>query len=218
MGLTVSAKESGIINLPGVTGGGVPRRHYYTVSEYLAGEDAGDFRSEYVDGEIFDIAGASVAHTVLIANLIYLLYKAAKGNGFTLLPTEIKIRIESPSRFYYPDLIAAKTPVARYGKRRDTITEPTLIAEVLSDSTKRTDRGEKWQAYKAIPSLRVYLLIAQDTMRVEQWSRGENGDWQSEPTVSVGEDAVVALPILGTSVALADLYDTVPFDDDAPDV
>src|SRR5688500_1237454 len=118
----------------------------YTAEEYLALEEKAEFRSEYDDGEIVAMAGGSLRHLRIISNLSRFIGNRL-SDACEALPTELKVRVESFNRFYYPDIVVLCGQPEFYRERNDTIINPQVIIEVLSNSTEAKDRGEKFFAY-----------------------------------------------------------------------
>jgi Uma2 family endonuclease len=179
---------------------------YVTPEEYLERERRAEFRSEYRGGEIVAMSGASEAHNQINANLGGLLYNALRGTGCRHCQNNMRVAIRRGTRFVYPDTLVV------CGERRftddvpDTLTNPTLIIEVLSESTEAYDRGEKFLWYQQIESLREYVLVAQMSYTVERFVR--EGDHWRYVAVS-GPDAVVTLESVGVTLQLSDIYEGV---------
>lgn len=179
-------------------------RHRYTVAEYLALERARDFRSEFYRGEMFAMVGGSMAHSLIAANLIGELRNALKHRPCRVFTTDM--RIECPSGlFTYPDVsVVCGEPQLR-DDHRDTLQNPLLIAEVLSESTEAYDRGRKFELYRSIPSLLDYLLVPQDRACIQRFSRpGADSPWMV--TVIDGLEAVIPIPSLAVTLPMAEIY------------
>jgi len=187
---------------------------FYTPEEYLALERAAEYRSEYLDGEIFAMAGASEAHILIVGNIARHL-----GNQFDERPcrvyaSEMRVRV-SPNRMYtYPDVVAVCGPREFADAHGDTLLNPTVIFEVLSPSTEAYDRGEKFARYWRLASLTDYVLVAQDQMRVEHFAR--QGDGWFVTAVSAPEETV-RLPALDAGLTLAAIYQNIEFPAPAPE-
>lgn len=175
---------------------------FISAEEYLAGEQCSEVRHEYIDGQVYAMTGASDRHGLIVNALAYALTPAARRKQCQLFTSDMKVRLEIGGKtvFYYPDLLVSCDPQDREAYFRRF---PCLIAEVLSESTVRIDRREKLLAYQSLPSLRAYLLIEQDTMRVEIYRRSEA--WQ--PTYH--EQDEVWLDCLETALPIADIYQDV---------
>ena len=152
-----------------------PQQPYLTPEEYLHLEEQSPVKHEYIDGQIYAMAGASDPHVTIALNLATLLRSHVRGSGCRVYISDMKAQIESLNRFYYPDVMVTCDP-----KDQETVTYkrfPTLIVEVLSDSTEAFDRGDKFVDYQEIESLREYVLISTKRQRVECFRRNEQGLW-----------------------------------------
>ena len=170
-----------------------------SVEDYLRGEAESEIRHEYIDGQVYAMTGASRAHGLIVAALAFALTPAARREGCQLFISDMKVRLEigGQTLFYYPDLLLScdKTDREPYFSR-----SPGLIVEVLSESTERIDRREKLLAYQTLPSLREYLLVAQDRVHVELFRRAD--DWRVERY----ESGEVWLDCVSASLLVADVY------------
>jgi Uma2 family endonuclease len=178
-----------------------------SIDAYLQGELASDIRHEYVAGQVFAMAGAGEAHNRLAGNLFFHLRAATRGTPCGVFISNIKGRVRAHEAFYYPDVLLTCDPDDRESLYK---TAPCLIAEVLSPSTEVIDRREKLIAYRSLPSLRDYLLIAQDCRCVEWYQRAEAGDWRH----AIMEDGTLSFVCGDVSVnfTVADLYEDVVFE------
>jgi Uma2 family endonuclease len=154
--------------------------HPVTVEEYLEGEKRSDVRHEYVSGTVYAMAGASGLHNLIALTVATGLRDRLRGSSCRVFMADMKLRVDDA--FYYPDLVVVCGPIDPGAYYQ---TAPTLIVEILSESTEARDRLEKRLAYQKIESLREYVLVAQDRMRVEVYRRIEDG-WQLE-TYSYGD-------------------------------
>jgi Uma2 family endonuclease len=152
-----------------------PQPTYLTSEEYLQMEEASDIKHEYIDGQVYAMAGASDAHVTITLNLASALRNHVRGSGCRVYIADMKARIESLNRFYYPDIM-----VTCDERDRETSVYkqfPCLIVEVLSDSTEAFDRGDKFADYQQIESLQEYVLINTKRQRVECFRRSDEGLW-----------------------------------------
>jgi Uma2 family endonuclease len=176
---------------------------WIAVQDYLDGERSSEVRHEYVDGRVYAMAGASDDHNRIVLNLSGELRSALRGKLCEPFATDMKVKIPPTFAevFYYPDVMVACDPTdnAKYFRER-----PSLIFEVISPDTERTDRREKAIAYRQIPSVDVYVLIEQDRMAATVLRRSDPG-WQSEALE--GASAVLRLPHLGVEIPLDRLYE-----------
>jgi Uma2 family endonuclease len=179
-------------------------RELVSVADYLAGEPISEFRHEYIGGEIHAMAGASEEHNAISLNLATALQSHLKGRRCRAFIHDMKVRLQiaGDDIFYYPDVMVACDPrdTDRYFKRF-----PTVIVEVLSPETERTDRREKFLSYQQIETLEEYVLVAQDKSEVTVFRRANQ--WRPE-IVRQASDSLT-LSSLEFSLALVDLYDGV---------
>ncbi|WP_448191694.1 Uma2 family endonuclease [Azospirillum sp. sgz301742] len=174
------------------------RKPWISPEDYLTYERTADVRHEYVDGEVYAMVGATRRHSTITLNLARNLQPSARRRGCEVYATDVKVRVEAANAFYYPDLVAT------CDARDDDpyiVQSPSLIVEVLSASTEAIDRREKRMHYQTIPSLREFLLVAQDEQLIEVYRRTASG-WICE-IVREGE---LVLESVGVAVALDDIY------------
>jgi len=180
-----------------------PGRVKYTPAEYLKIERAADTKSEYLNGEILAMTGASRPHNLVAGNLFRLV------SGFLLegicetYTGDMRVRVSHTGLYTYPDFAVACPPIFFEDAEVDTLLNPVILGEVLSPSTEAYDRGRKFAQYRRLESLREYILLAQDEVRVERYVR--QGDLWVLSEVS-GLDAILSLESIGYSVRLADVY------------
>lgn len=174
-----------------------------TPEEYLDGEPLADVRHEYVDGHVYAMAGASDEHNRIAGNIYHELRSKLRGKKCEPFFTDMKVRIPPAfaDAFYYPDLLVTCDPTdnAKYFRER-----PTVIIEVLSPETERTDRREKAFAYWQIPALQSYVLVEQDRLAVTVLHRAEIG-WRREELA--GRAAVLNLKGIGVKVPFKVIYE-----------
>ena len=145
--------------------------HFYTPAEYLALEREADHKSEYLAGEIFALAGASEAHNTITLNFAAALHAQLRGRPCRVFANDLRVRVQASGLYTYPDVLALCGERRFEDAHRDTLLNPTLIGEVLSPSTEAYDRGKQFGHYRRLESLIDYLLIAQDEVRVEHYTR-----------------------------------------------
>ncbi|MEM6328724.1 MAG: Uma2 family endonuclease [Planctomycetota bacterium] len=179
-----------------------------SVDAYLAGELTATRKHEYVAGAVYAMAGAKNAHNVISGNLFGVLHASLAGKACQPFNSDTKVRIQLPThtRFYYPDgmVVCDENPLEDSFQDR-----PVVVAEVLSESTRRTDQGEKLDAYLTIPSLSVCLLVEQEQPAVVAMRRTDQGFIRQ---VFSGLDQTVPLPEVEAALPLAQLYARVPMD------
>jgi Uma2 family endonuclease len=177
-------------------------QRHYTIEEYFAVEEISPVRNEYFEGEILAMAGGSPNRSRIARNVLLSLEPQLRAGSCESFGSDT--RVLTPSGLYtYPDAVVVCAPVILSGDRLETITNPILLVEVLSPSTRDYDRGEKFELYRSIASLRHYLLIEQSTIGVEHRWRSADG-WSSERKRSL--DDVVRLDAIDANLKLADLY------------
>ncbi|MDA0269172.1 MAG: Uma2 family endonuclease [Cyanobacteria bacterium] len=182
----------------------------YTAAEYLALEVESDVRSEYRQGEIVAMTGGTPAHNEIIGNLIFLMKAALRGQPYSVFVTDQRLWVPESDIYTYPDAMVVPRPVELQTGRKDTVMNPVLIAEVLSDSTEGYDRGDKFAAYRTLPTFQEYVLIDQSRPHVERFVRQGENQWLL--TEYSGLEAKVALSSVAVEITLADLYDAIAFE------
>ena len=150
---------------------------YLTPEQYLEIERQAEFRSEYLHGEMFAMAGTSFNHNRIVRSTERALGRALDGRRCDVFFLDVKVHVPATGLYTYPDIVVTCGPIAALDKHQDTLTNPLVIVEVLSPSTRNYDRGEKFQHYRSIPSFREYLVLAQDEIRVEHHVRQPDGAW-----------------------------------------
>lgn len=180
---------------------------HLTIEEYLAFEAGAEIRHEYHQGEIFAMAGGTLNHSILGTNMLTELNLLGRRNGCTTFNGDMRIRIDSQNRFLYPEASVVCGPVETSNFDADSIINPILIVEVLSESTEAYDRGEKFFLYRELTSLQEYVLISQDKAMVEVFLRKGEGIWEMRPYT--GLDGEVALSSLNAQILMSDVYRNV---------
>lgn len=175
--------------------------------EYLLRERAAEYKSEYVAGEVRAMTGASRAHVLIAANLVRELGSQLRRRPCETYGTDIRVKVSRTRDYVYPDVTVVCGEPQLEDEHFDTLLNPTLIVEVLSPSTAGYDRGEKWEMYRRIPSLKDYLLVSQGEPRVERYARQGEGLWLFSETS--GLDSVLRLDSIGCTLALRDVYERV---------
>ena len=181
----------------------------YTAEEYLELEINSEERHEFINGEIILMAGGTPDHNEITTNLVFALKLALKGKPYRTFSSDQRLWVPQLNNYTYPDVILVAKPVELQSGRRDTITNPLLIAEVLSKSTKAYDRDEKFAAYRSIPSFQEYLLIDQYRLQVQQYSKTEANKWIFSEYSCAGDR--VSLTSIPVEFAVADLYENIEF-------
>lgn len=185
-------------------------REYFSPTEYLDLEVVAEERHEYIDGLIIPMPGGLPNHNRICLNLASNLNFALKRQPYDVFITDQRLSIPRKRIYTYPDVMVVKGEIQLEAGRKDVITNPLLIAEVLSKSTSNHDRVEKFAAYRTIPSFQEYLLIDQYTVHVERYIKTEANKWIFSELDEV-ED-VIQLESFPFEISLGELYDKVEFE------
>jgi Uma2 family endonuclease len=183
------------------------RKTRLTPEEYLALERKAQVRSEYLDGDMVAISGGSREHNLIVANCVGELRSQLKGRPCETYATDMRVKVSPTGLYTYPDVVVVCGKPEFEDPIIDTLVNPTLIIEVLSDSTESYDRGAKFSHYRKIESLVEYLLVHQDKFEIEQYVRQPEGPWGRSGVRGVA--ATIELPSIGCSLSLAEVYDRV---------
>ncbi len=179
------------------------RRHQHTFAEYLELEAASNVKHEFLDGEIYAMAGGTPRHAALTLAVAASLFNGLRGGICRAFSSDLRIRVLGSGFAAYPDVTVVCGPLERDPESESSVTNPKLLVEVLSTSTQTFDMGEKFDHYQKISSLAAVLYVWQDEPRMELRTRTPEGDWQAR-TFRSGE--VVPLDSLGCALNLNDIY------------
>lgn len=178
--------------------------------EYLRIERSAEWKSEYVDGEMFAMSGASYRHNVIAGNVARELGNQLREGPCVVTSADLRIATDLRRHYTYPDIVVVCDPPQFVDDQLDTVVNPTLIAEVLSESTEKYDRGAKFERYRAVPTLSEYLLVAQDRVHVELYTRQPQGEWLLREWNDPAADLhLVSLPC---RLRVAEVYAKVTFE------
>lgn len=183
----------------------------YTPEEYLALEEKAEYRSEYVNGYIFKMAGGTEAHNDITLNVATHLRAKLRGRGKTFA-NDMKVWVEEAKTFFYPDVTVVCGERKFHKGKRDIIENPILLVEVLSKSTEEYDKNDKFLTYRSIPSFQEYVLISQNRPIVQQFIRQADGKWIHQATI--GSDSKVYFESVQTELSLEEIYDLVEFEEE----
>jgi Uma2 family endonuclease len=178
-----------------------------SVAEYLAFERAAETKHEYRDGEIIAMPGVKRPHDLIAMNLIFELMGRLRQSPHEVHGPEMRVCVEPDGLYTYPDISIFRAEPKVLDSYQDTLLDPCVIFEILSPSTEDYDRGEKFRRYRRVASLREYVLVAQDRIRVERYVRGA-GRWK-KTVLERGEDVLV-LESVGCEVPVGAIYTRVP--------
>ncbi len=177
--------------------------------EYLAFERESETKHEYLDGEIFAMSGASRRHNLISLNVGAQFWNQFRNRSCESYTSDMRVRIPATGLYTYPDVVVVCEEPTFDDGELDTLTNPTLLVEVLSPSTADYDRGAKFGHYRTIPSLREVLFIAQDEVHVVHYRRQDDDTWLLVETRDL--EGTVELPKVGASLSVAEVYAKVPF-------
>jgi Uma2 family endonuclease len=182
----------------------------YSLEEYLEQEIQSDIRHEYINGEIVPMTGGTPNHNRIIRNLCTALTLGTQGQDCEPFVADQRLWIPDPNIYTYPDVMVVEGDLAYQPGRRDTITNPTLIMEILSESTRSYDRGDRFVFYRTIASFREYILVDQYSAHVEHHVKTGPKQWMLQEYD--GLDATLALSNLNFEISLRDIYAKVEFE------
>jgi Uma2 family endonuclease len=177
--------------------------HRYSFSDYLAVEEISTVKHEYLNGEIYAMAGGSILHAALSAAVLASLH-AQLGGRCRVYSSDLRIRVRSSGLATYPDVTVVSGPIESEPDSAETVVNPSVVVEVLSPSTEDYDLGEKFEHYRQIPSLQAILYVAQDARRFELRARDGSGGWV---TTVAGPGETIELGALGCVASVDRIYD-----------
>ncbi|MBW4623323.1 MAG: Uma2 family endonuclease [Cyanosarcina radialis HA8281-LM2] len=186
------------------------RQRYYSPEEYLELEEAADYKSEYIDGKMVSMTGGTTNHNQIALNFGTELNFAFKQQDYRIFMLDVRLWIPKKRIFTYPDVMIVVGEPEYYNNRSDTITNPQVIIEVLSKSTKGYDREEKFEAYRTITTFQEYILIDQTRIHIEQFSKTANKQWSLREYDE--EDEAIALSSVSVQMSILDVYNKVKFE------
>ena len=178
----------------------------YTLQEYFDLERSAQARHEYLDGEVFAMGGATWPHVVIVSNVVGRLGNHLQGRGCQVTSSQLRVKVSATGLYTYPDVTIVRGK-PQLEQPDDTLLNPLAIVEVLSESTEAYDRGKKFEHYRAIESLTDYLLVSQNEVLVEHYTRQPDGRWMYSAANKVADS--VSIATLGCMLSLAEVYDRV---------
>ena len=182
----------------------------FTVAEYLSMDRDASEKHEFAFGEICAMGGASARHVEIVGNIVSELRNHLRQRPCRVYSTDLRLCVDADNRYTYPDVVVVCSQPQFLDDRLDTLLNPDLIVEVLSESTRNYDRGDKFQQYRGIPSFREYLLVDQAKAHVERYSKQQDGTWSLWETDSL--DHVVHLESIAVMLPVSEIYLKVEFD------
>ncbi|MFM7579987.1 MAG: Uma2 family endonuclease [Microcystaceae cyanobacterium] len=179
----------------------------YTFDEYLAMEELATEKHEYKNGDIVSMTGGTTEHNKIALNFAANLKFTLKKRNYNIFIGDVKLWIPTYSEATYPDIMLIEGDVNYYGTSKTTITNPSLIVEVLSKSTQNYDQGEKFYYYRSIPEFKEYILISQYQYHVMQFNKTHQGKWVLSEYLN--DDSVISLQSVKFDISFEDIYENV---------
>ena len=178
----------------------------FSVDEYLMLERASREKSEYLDGAIYAMTGGSREHSLIAGNVFFRLRAGLAGSGCETHAGDLRVKVEDTGLYTYPDVLVACPPIEWDREHMDMLANPVVLVEVLSPTTELYDRNEKWARYQQLSSLQHYLLVAQNRVQVDHFSRDAQG-WRVETVTDI--DGEVRLEAIEVALRLRDVFERV---------
>ncbi len=188
------------------------RKPYLSPQEYLSLEREAEAKSEYFQGNIYALAGATPRHTAIVANLLYLLVGQFKGKPCMAHGSDLRVQVSPTGLYTYPDIVVICGNAEFEDRHEDTLLNPNVIFEVLSKSTESYDRGDKFGQYRRLPSLSDYLLVSQTHPVIEHFMRQADDSWILREYR--GLDSMVEIRSTSCSLPLVEVYDKLDWPED----
>lgn len=180
-----------------------------TPAEYLEFERKSEIKHEYFDGEIFAMSGAKLNHNKVSTNLSGLIWQHLKGKNCESYSSDMRVFVPKIGLYTYPDIVVVCGKPTFQDNVFDTLLNPILLIEVLSDSTESYDRGKKFQHYRSIESLQEYVLVSQDEAHIERFVKSGDGFWTLSE--AVGLDSEIEFSSIECKISLREVYDKIDF-------
>jgi len=182
---------------------------YVTTEAYFQQEDTAEYRSEYFYGDVFAMTGGTLNHNRISVNIASLLNAQFRGRPCEAFTIDLRVEVEKNVHYAYPDVVVVCGEMNLADGRSDTITNPVVILEVLSESTRDYDRGSKFTAYRNIETLTDYLLIDQKRVHIEYFSKESDGAWRLREYFDT--EALVEIKSIGAGLPIDAIYERVEF-------
>jgi len=183
--------------------------HPLTEAEYLEMERRAEFKSEFLDAEMFAMSRGTRSHSLIASNMIRAIGNQLKGCPCRVYTSDMRVKVQESGLYTYPDFSMVCGQEEFEDEYEDILLNPTVIVEILSDSWEAYDRGLKFALYRRVPSLREYLLANQHEPLIEQYIRQDNGQWLLRDVA--GLESKLSLPSVGLTIEMADVYAGVRF-------
>ncbi len=182
----------------------------YTKEEYLVLEEKAEFRNEYHDGEIIAMTGGTKNHNKIALYFCSNFIFSTEGKGYEIYMNDVKLWIPDWKRYLYPDIMITEGNAINENENQTIVTNPSIIIEVLSNSTKDYDRGEKFKYYRSIPTLKEYILIDQYEPYIEHFTKQAENEWLLK--TYQGETQNLALSSFEFQISFNDIYKGINFE------
>ena len=186
------------------------QKRYYTPEEYLALEESAIDKSEYHDGEIVPMPGGTANHNKIAGNFYKKFPLTVNGQDYETFINDMRLWIPHTRRYVYPDIMVIQGEPIYRENNQTIVTNPLVIVEVLSNSTKDYDRGGKFLAYRSIPEFREYILIDQYSYHIEQFAKNSHGKWVL--TEYDSDESVLILESVEFQMPLREIYERINFE------
>ncbi len=180
-----------------------------TEQEYLRRERAAEYKSEFYRGEMFAMAGASRRHNLIAAAIARLLGNQLVDQSCEVYASDMRVKVSATGLYTYPDVVVTCDGPRFEDEQVDTLLNPKVLIEILSDATEKYDRGAKWAQYRELPSLQEYVLVSQDSPLVECYLRQPEGNWLLRSSNSLADE--LRLESLDVRIPLAEVYRQIEF-------
>ena len=175
--------------------------------EYLAAERISETRHEFFDGIVFAMAGASKKHNQISSNLVRIIGNQVSNKPCSVYSSDMRVKSEGEKKYSYPDVVVSCEPENFEDEEEDTLLNPVLIIEILSDSTEAYDRGNKFFHYRQIESFVEYLLLSQSSYHLERYIRQSDNAWLYSELETVDDE--IELSSIGCTLSLKEIYEKV---------
>jgi Uma2 family endonuclease len=185
-------------------------KRYYTPEEYCQLEETAEFKNEYRDGEIIPMTGATTNHNLIALNFCRIFPPMIDEQNYWVFMSDVRLWMPLYRLYTYPDVMVVKGKPVYEGKGTNTVTNASIIVEVLSKSTRDYDRTDKFKFYRSIPEFQEYLLIEQSGYYIEQFYKQANGEWLLKTYEA--EDDMLKFYSVDFQLSLQDIYQRVDFD------
>jgi Uma2 family endonuclease len=186
-----------------------PAEHFITAANYLALERQAETKSEYFNGGIYAMSGASRNHNRITINLGAMLHTRLRGKPCEPFVNDMRVKVSPTGLYTYPDVIVVCGEPQFEDDQLDTLLNPKVIIEVLSESTEKYDRGDKFAYYQTLDSLTDYLLVTQNQPYIEHFQRQTDGSWRYSAVQ--GLETEIGIATIGCELPLAEVYERVTF-------